>query len=518
MGAPDHAALKLILQLLVKACGSSAFLLLSMAVSVTGNFFSRLRSLAVTLEKETQQLEQVFSNEESDLDYEDESPMRVLHDLRSEIKSLKGDIETTVDIFFTKGQEIAAFLKVCKVLQQRTASDVQQVKDAFQKYGYKPLDIGNSESENDDQSPHKSDPEDIPPLPALEKPSTSWDLLHPPQLSDFGLSHYQFPSAWGSLANKVPTKTSLEENATNVLKAPTDILPFNVAKTPKCDLRLEDDFPQIENFGVSDYSTNLNDDYTMALINKKMQKKGNVPENAAKEIHSEEICPSRDLKNILATPAHGSRRADTARVNSPLPPVFCTPGLKVHKKESALFVETLPSKEPPVTDHVATPTVPNFETNWPKSNAAAKPMNVTETMLRLDVSHKLYFEDPAPLVLSADKYSEDPAQISSPPKTREYYIATPPRPEMTISLTEDIFKNHMNPSSPPKMSEYKKLFWTPPRPEMTSCITEDVSQTFSQYCDNKTKPSDMVWGHQKSISSGFGKVNTEHNDKENRLF
>ncbi|CAI9589686.1 unnamed protein product, partial [Staurois parvus] len=79
---------------------------------------------------------------------------------------------------------------------------------------------------------------------------------------------------------------------------------------------------QIQHFGISDYSNNLNDDYTIALINKK---KGSAAANCAKEV-------SENLKSMLATPAHLKHRNDFYSVDSPLPPVFCTPGLKVHKK------------------------------------------------------------------------------------------------------------------------------------------------------------------------------------------
>ncbi|KAM4796099.1 spindle and kinetochore-associated protein 3 [Rhinophrynus dorsalis] len=570
-------------------------------MSVTGNFFSKLRSLAITLEKETEQLEQVFSKDENE--YEEESPMRVLHDLRSEIMLLKGELQTTYDKRLAKGHELTAFIKVCKVLQQRTAADIQQIKDSFQNYGYKPLCTDNSdpeltnEPENNDPCPQKSEPEDVPAQPTLEKQSTSWDLLRPPQLSDFGLSHYQLPAAWEVQSNKPCIKKPPVEKS----KPLFDIRPLNVAKTPKCALRLEDDFPQIQHFGISDCGANLNDDYTMALINKRAQK-GSVLENNDKE-----ACPSRSLKSILATPSHlynrtefgsvdspaqpvfctpglkvhkmvslpvgapvnqepvltkrtASSASDSLEINSsdstdldnvgenaanehsknlksilatpahlslgtnfenvfsPRPPVFCTPGLKVHKKENGLVsAETLDLKESTLITHKETPPVPSFQTNWLNSDALTKTLEIKEPGPRPELSYGQYLEEPAALVLNSHQY-EKPTKISSPPKVRDYSTETPPRPEMTMNLTEDVFKYNMKHSSPPKMSEYEKMLWTPARPEMTSCITEDISQILSLYCDNKTKSTDMAWNNKMGISAGLGKVNSEHGNKENRLY
>ncbi|KAG8452917.1 hypothetical protein GDO86_004644 [Hymenochirus boettgeri] len=111
-------------------------------MSVTVNFFSKLRSLAITLEKETEQLEHAFTNDEQE--FEDESPMRVLHELRSEIMVLKGDLQNVIDKKHSRSQDLMAFIRACRKLQERTASDIKQIKDTFETYGYKPLCNENS--------------------------------------------------------------------------------------------------------------------------------------------------------------------------------------------------------------------------------------------------------------------------------------------------------------------------------------------------------------------------------------
>ncbi|XP_069615210.1 spindle and kinetochore-associated protein 3 isoform X2 [Ranitomeya imitator] len=497
-------------------------------MSVTGNFFSKLRCLALTLEKETAQLEQMFTQEDSD--YEEESPMRVLHDLRSDITGVKSDIQATIDNTEKRGQELNNFLKICKVLQRRNASDLQQIKDTFQKYGYNSPDSAAKErddpaeevvtSESADESCQSSDPQDLPPPPVIEKQG-AWDLMRVPQLSDFGLSHYQLPVVWEPQINK----KAPEEKSRPLYQ---DIRSINVAKTPKYALCNEEDFSQIQHFGISEYSANLNDDYTMALINKKKQ---SGPEKSKES--------SKDIKGLLATPTHLTCRGDLRSVDSPLPPMFCTPGLKVLKKVgldvmdekcdtkanvtdddatsssqerrqnhldvcqplrsstdivdspfpptfctpglkvqkkdvNCMNPEPSESKEPLLVKNVDTPPLPSFETKWLKSDTL-KTLDITEPIPRPKLSYNL--QEAVPPVSHSDNYYENPTKTSSPPRMGDFSIGTPPRPEMTSCLTEDLLKHNLKLASPPKVSKYEHLLWTPTRPEMTSCITEDISQT-----------------------------------------
>ncbi|KAG8429699.1 hypothetical protein GDO86_019436, partial [Hymenochirus boettgeri] len=195
-------------------------------------------------------------------------------------------------------------------------------------------EANHTSSENNNESPKKTNSEDqafLPTLDTLEKASTSWDLLRPPQLSDFGLSHYQLPTVWEQPKEKPDLNIPPDQEQRLLVRE----IQQNVAKTPKCTLNMEEDFTQIQHFGISDYTANLNDDYTMALISKKFQKKERVVENEGIETYKE-----IKLKNLLATPSHLCHR--TGFVDSPLPPVFCTPGLKVLKREiPSLPVETM---------------------------------------------------------------------------------------------------------------------------------------------------------------------------------
>ncbi|XP_053564493.1 spindle and kinetochore-associated protein 3 [Bombina bombina] len=489
-------------------------------MSITGNFFSKLRTLAVSLEKETEQLEQAFSKE--DIDYETEAPMRVLHDLRSEIKSLKGDIQSTIDKEIVKRQELNDFIKICRVLQQRSKSDIQQITDTFKNYGYIPLEKkhtdgeltnGDRESENDSQ---KCESGDVPALPTVDKPATDWDLLRPPQLSDFGLSHYKLPSTWDPLYDKLYTNKEPEEKHVPTFRNKVDINPVTQARTPRCALRLEDDYTQTQHFGISDSSTNLNADYTIALFNKQFKKTETNHEYASKEINNYSL--SKDLKNIQATPAHLTHHSLV--VDSPLPPIFCTPGLKTRQKQiSAELMETFKEKEQGMVKNSDTPPLPAFETTWLKSDGMAKALDIKDPP-KPKLTNRLDMDDTAPsLVLNSGRYYQDfenTVKIPSPPKMSDFILGTPQRPEMTLSLTEDLFKYNMKPSSPPKVAEYEKMFWTPTRPEMTTYIPEDITQILSKYCDNKS--SYGARDQKQSTFTGIGNGITEYKDKENRLY
>ncbi|CAH2225231.1 spindle and kinetochore-associated 3 isoform X1 [Pelobates cultripes] len=479
-------------------------------MSLVTNFFGNLRKVAITLEKETEKLDQVFINKEED--YDDESPMRVLHNLRSEIKDLKNELQTTIDKKHLIGQELHAFIRVCKVLQQRTSTDIQQIKDSFQNYGYTPLSTDKSDaevsnenvkSENEEQISHDSEADELPSMPTVEKPSNSWDLLRGPQLSDFGLSHYQLSSAWDLQSSTLHVKKPVEENGKPIFK---DIRTVNMAKTPKCALRMEDDFTQVAHFGISESNTNFNDDYTIALINKKAQKKASTPKKDGTEGGY-----SRNLKTFLATPSHPPNRTDDFVVDSPLPPAFCTPGLNVQKKEIPCIV--VGTSIPKETEKKATPPIPAFQSNW-LNRDTTRQLDITEPIPRPVMTHNLYLQDNT-LVLNSDKYYENSTKMASPPQMKTYSLDTPQRPEITMSLTEDLLKYNVKPSSPPKMSEYESLLWTPTRPEMTSCITEDISQILSRYCDNKMNHLETVGGNKDSFSSSRGSVS--YTNKENRF-
>ncbi|NWI18967.1 SKA3 protein, partial [Crypturellus soui] len=255
-------------------------------MDVSRGFFGKLRALALTLEKEARQLEQALNGEEAD--YEEESPIRVLHDLHCELKVLKGDVNASLEKSCYKRQEIHDFMKASKILMQRNASDLGKIRELFQKYSYKPpvkdFTDEEEEEENNCQSKmsvqNKSDQEKVdgdPHLPACtEKPPVPKDPLRSPQLSDFGLSQYAFSRTWSARNEQHTTNAHQEYPKTRTpLKPHWSVLP----KTPKCTLKMDDYecvTPKLEHFGISEHTMCMNEDYTMALIRKTAQTSKNV--------------------------------------------------------------------------------------------------------------------------------------------------------------------------------------------------------------------------------------------------
>ncbi|KAG9491991.1 hypothetical protein GDO78_000483 [Eleutherodactylus coqui] len=386
-----------------------------------------------------------------------------------------------------------------------------------------------AKSESAEGSCQSSDPQDLP-LPPVNEKTVTWDLLRAPQLSDFGLSHYQLPVVW----KPQTSKTAPEEKPKPLYK---DTCSVSVAKTPKCALRTEEDFSAIQHFGISDYSANLNDDYTIAL-----KTKGSDPEKRKDS--------SKDYNNPPKTPAHLVYRNDFDSVDSPLPPVFCTPGLKVHKKVgcdvmdeecdangtddtsakdtriqcpidagpprrrsadaldsphppnfctpglkvqkndmSSVHPEPSETEEPSGVKSLDAPPLPSFKTKWLNSDTV-RTLDLIEPIPRPELSHSVYLTEAAPPALNSDGYYENPQKTTSPPNMRDFCMVSPSRPEMTSCRTEDLlFKHDLKLTAPPKVSEYENMLWTPTRPEMTSCIAEDISQMISQYCKKQTQPS-----------------------------
>ncbi|XP_029458389.1 spindle and kinetochore-associated protein 3 [Rhinatrema bivittatum] len=422
-------------------------------MAVTANFFGKLRALALTLEKETQHLEHAFSKEDLDLDgYEDECPMRVLHDLHSEIKAMKGSIQTTTDQTHSKGEEIAEFLRACKVLKQKTTVDLENIKNIFEKYGYKTLPMENLGKEQETGCPQS---ETSVQEQMEDKFLAPRDPLKLPQLSEFGLSHYQLQTKNNLVNYMAFNQIAAHKEEPEDIEAPASNPEFIMPKMPTCTLNMDDDaflescFPRLEL--NDDYTMKLNDDYTMALINKKAQERKNVPEGKAVNEHAEQSTLFHDV--TMPVPSiHLSHMSDVGNINSPLPPIFCTPGIKSHKKESIDLVETPETAEPSINK--STPQVPSFETQYLKNEA-------------VDCSSCFQM------------------------------------------------KQHVELAPPLKILDYERILQTPQRPEMTSSVMGDIFKILPNYVNIKT-PTPLKLENMKGAPRRYeGKMNSKHIGKEN---
>ncbi|XP_075598314.1 spindle and kinetochore-associated protein 3 isoform X2 [Balearica regulorum gibbericeps] len=457
-------------------------------MDVSRDFFGKLRTLALTLEKEARQLERALRRE--DTDYEDESPIRVLQDLHCEIRTLKEDVNTSLGKSFSEKQAIHDFMKASEILMQRNAADLGKIRELFQKYGYKSHVKDTTEEEvvvNSDSTAsvqNKSDEEksdDVPHLPACtEKPLVPKDPLRNPQLSDFGLSQYAFSRPW-SAAKGQQTTHACQENSKNrtPLKPET---PCVLPKTPKCMLKMDDYecvTPKLEHFGISEHTMCMNEDYTMSLIRKTAQTSKKLVKKDDQEVN----VPEMTSRKIMVTPRPKVIAENTADwMVSPMILVFCTPDVKTPSRANNTVLSRSPeTNELPLPSHTETPQFPNFEARWLKAEPKqVKQGGKIESVTKKDTTDKQYIEDSVPFAVSSDEY----------------------------------LKRFGDPS-PPKINHYDQLLNTPPPPEITR-IPDDVLQILSKYNNkvdsSKAKETESKAGNTTRCESDF----TDYCNKENR--
>ncbi|XP_027508286.1 spindle and kinetochore-associated protein 3 isoform X1 [Corapipo altera] len=458
-------------------------------MDVSRAFFSKLRGLAVTLEKEVKQLKEAVRSE--DADSEDESSARVLHDLHCEIETLKEHVNASFGKSCSENQAVHEFMKAHEILVQRNAADLGKIRELFQKYGYKPPvkdSIEEEEGVNGESTvsaQNKSDEEKANDLPACtEKPLLPKTLLRSPQLSDFGLSQYAFSRPWSAVKTQNTTNAYQQQSKNETpLKIQT---PRTLPRTPKCKLKMDGfEFatPKLEHFGISEHTMCMNEDYTTSLIHKTAQtiKKlvkiddngGDVPEMTAREI------------TVTSVPKSNVRAENVSAADwmaSPMVVVFCTPDVKVSSKTNRTVLPRSPeTMELPLPSHTGTPQCPNFQTGWLKKEAKqqVKPEGKIESVTKSDAKEKQY-KDSVPFAVSPDAYLK-----------------------------------HLGDPSPPTIKHYDQLLDTPPPPEITR-IPDDVLQILSKYNhkvgSSKAKEMEIKAGNTTKCEND----STDYSNKENR--
>uniref|UniRef100_A0A8C0WS55 Spindle and kinetochore-associated protein 3 n=1 Tax=Castor canadensis TaxID=51338 RepID=A0A8C0WS55_CASCN len=363
------------------------------------SFCGKLRTLASTLDGETARLQRALDGEESDFE---DYPTRILHDLHSEVWTLKDNINILLDKARLENQESIGFIKATKILMNKNSTDITKIREFFEKYGYNPRVKENSVCEQR----VTDSPSELAQCGYLQKPDLQGSLPgsslsekppRSPQLSDFGLERY--------VVSRVPPQQATinrkEEHRAKTPPAKQSVI--QVPKTPKCALKM-DDFecvtPKLEHFGISEYTMCLNEDYTMGL-------------KRLKNIKSEETTGTKPITNdnVFATPGPVIQqldKSDAEYTKSPLAPTFCTPGLKIPStKNSTALVST---------------NFPLSETNISASDLEVK--------------------DCTSLVLSSDECFENFTDPSSPTiSSYEDLLRTPTPPEVTV-IPEDILQIH----------------------------------------------------------------------------
>ncbi|KAJ7984303.1 hypothetical protein DPEC_G00363330 [Dallia pectoralis] len=342
----------------------------------SARFFGKLRNLAVNLETETASLQQTHQNNIDEEDPNIEGGVRVLHELNSEVMALKGQVKKQLLVQQAVEKDVRSFITNCMVLKQRTTEDIQRLRRHFEKYGYNAPTNTQKHPESNGQDSDASAKEDEAELkegmveveghqPSVTPPKMPYvDPMRTPQLSDFGLSEIHLKRVCvGALLSSVETPTPVKTSSPPYLD-----MHLSMPKTPKCTLHLDDGdddlhTPRLVDFGLSEHSMRLYNDFAMDLQRKKDGKPLGGTLSSGSGVLSHRPTP------VLSTPPSKSTTHHLASMESPEVPVFSTPGLKIIK-----LLQPSASSPPPLNggsdpkspcrfgNHQDTPEVPVFET------------------------------------------------------------------------------------------------------------------------------------------------------------
>ncbi|XP_043105378.1 spindle and kinetochore-associated protein 3 [Puntigrus tetrazona] len=330
-------------------------------------FFAKLRKLTVHLETESNNLLHASQNPQ-DNDEDEENGAQALYQLHSEVRALKRQVQTQVASHNAASTELRNFVRRCLVLKQRTTEDIDRLKKHYEKYGYRPRTTrqGNAEmngakdaetldAADEDEAMGQGICEEAQQPETPEKTQPPVDQLRTPKLSDFGLSALHFQRV---LSEAEPPHSAAPVPAV-ALSTPPFVINMHPPqpKTPKCSLRMEEDAPtpRLEDFGISEYTMCWNNDFTMDLFNKK-------PPKTSSERTEDGQKPSHVFPTLSSGPNKG---VSDESLESPEPPVFCTPGFKIEKHCvpcSPPLKGTNGLDSPPHPNCPSTPELPAFET------------------------------------------------------------------------------------------------------------------------------------------------------------
>ncbi|XP_069747478.1 SKA complex subunit 3 isoform X2 [Narcine bancroftii] len=413
-------------------------------MDLTANFFTKLRILAVNLEKEAKYLDSALNNE---FDHEEAAPKEILHELHSEVRNIKANLHKKLETFETESRENSVLIRALEILHQKNNADLEEIKEHFQNYGFEPLHKKDDEIQEKLFEPEVDVAENSEPEPESrsdevntslnEKPLLN-DPLHTPQLEDFGLGHLIFQSALGIPECPLPLNSKIAQEFSGNYNMPSSTFQGPVRpKTPKCTLQLDEDVcfaPNMESFDTFEY-TGCVDDFTLAEYNKPKQLKSNScnPLPTA-ENHTPKTSSSKQIIKGDFVPCMSHQSMFNAdMLNSPLPPVFCTPGLKIHKCNSQDPVD----EDRKSSSSIHSPALPNFQTPWLKKQSGTK-ARVQEA------SDELGLVEPQPPAKGSENCFLDGFNKSpSPPLITTNYeipLDTPKVPEMTTQISIDVLK------------------------------------------------------------------------------
>ncbi|NWW52534.1 SKA3 protein, partial [Pedionomus torquatus] len=488
-------------------------------------------------------------------DYEEESPIRVLHDLHCEIRTLKEDVNASLGKSSSEKQAIHDFMKASETLMQRNAADLGKIRELFQKYGYKPH-VKDSTVSVQNKSEEKAD--DVLHLPAsTEKPPVPKDPLRTPQLSDFGLSQYAFSRAWNA-AEEQHTTNARQENSKNRTLLKTQS-PCILSTTPRCTRKVDNyecATPKLEHFGISEHTMRINEDFTMSLIRKAVETSKNPSLDCTMIrifIHSLFDSISVYLLISLALDLKTCYLQETYIANLKVPKAVAmqTQEKNLTKHSVKFLVETVlvkkddhemdipdmtcrkiivtPGQKPKMTadnaDWMASPMVlvfctPDVKTSRTNSTVSRSPeTNELPLPTHLQTPQFPDFETgwlktEAKVVKPLLQQAKEERKIESVTKN-DATDKQHTEESIPSAVSSDEFLKHFEDLSPPKIKLYDQLLSTPPPPEITK-IPDDVLQILSKYNhkvdSSEAKVMETKAGNITKYESGF----TDYCNKENR--
>ncbi|KAI1899738.1 hypothetical protein AGOR_G00064850 [Albula goreensis] len=403
-----------------------------------------------------------------------------------------------------------------------------------------------SDKEEEQQVKCDEGEEQYPPVTPLKiSPLRTSDPMRTPRLSDFGLSEHNLMKAWSNLEKPLGEAPEVPQ-----------LMPFSMAavsqpvppKTPKCTLRMDEEAltPRLEDFGISEHTMCLNNDFTMDLLRKNNTK----PSSMTARSKNPERGPKTDCRESSALPPASVTSSPDASdsMGTPEPPVLMTPGFKLKKIPEPMT--PLPSNavdsQPPLhsADHPSTPEIPVFETPYvhkllstvkpnqrDHSDAAAAPEQRPDAPAYQppnrgpDMSGDWACGIPDMSVRpshQSDTHTPEMPNLESflgnklPHRTTGAYEKLPPAekgdgeqfglngPPLPAVEDEDIYTQEWRLATPPSRSDYMTDPSTPEMPDVSS-VTQDIFKLLSQ-CN--TKPSTTSHSNLKPATQPVPKTAT----------
>ncbi|KAL6484817.1 hypothetical protein MHYP_G00068620 [Metynnis hypsauchen] len=514
-------------------------------------FFAKLRSLAVRLETERANLEQTAGQKLNEEDDETQSgAIRALHELHSEVRGLKRQVQGQVASQEDGSGELRSFIKTCMVLKQRTTEDIGRIQRHYEKYGYRPrkafqknsevtgqaeadtkpiiekqperelvdeMTEDGEEAEVQESAQESKTPERMP-LPAV-------DQMRTPQLADFGLSALHLQMVLGNAELSACEVAPIP--AVGLSPPPTPLVMTmqpSLPKTPRCSLVMDEDAPtpRLEDFGITEHTMCLNNDFTMGLFRKK------PPTNRQTHSATEETA-QRSPPNNFTAPSFIPQEKLNGSMESPELPAFCTLDLKMNKQLVLSSAQPISPHSPPHPGNAnATPELPTFETPFISKLISSRKetrQDEQDGLTRSLNSMSNFPECPAVTVPSSDMSQMSVSMYQTGertpemPKLQSFFSRSLPcmggnnqsgitEPPLPVLHTNDDHTEDWCLATPRVRMEFQVEPRTPEMPDMSS-ITQDILKLVSQ---GNCKPLPSASVQQGSKSS----LQTLAAGKENR--